>query len=248
MLTMKANVNYTFEVIFSIYQWFVLFPLIFVMTIIIGSIIIINSYTKRSKLLNHSLASWWSKLILFFSFIKLNKIGVENIEEKRSYVIVANHLSAFDIFIVYSCIKSDFIVIIKREIRKIPFFGFLCDRFGHIYIDRSGGKKALASFNRGKKEVKEGRSILFFPEGTRSKNGKIGNFKIGAFRMAVETELSILPITISGTEAILKPGCLRIKPGTVEVKVHKEIKVENLGNDRAVILNLRDTAKEIICG
>ncbi len=238
--------SYSFGLLFSIYQWLILFPLIFIITNSVGIIIIINSYTKRSKYLNQKLGTWWGKLILFFSFVKLDTLGLENIEEKKSYVIIANHLSVFDIFVMYSFIETDFIILIKKEIRKIPIFGFICDRFGHIYINREGGKEAVISFNRGKVGIKEGRSIFFFPEGTRSKNGKIGNFKIGAFKMAVETGLPILPITIYGTQNILKSGSFRIKPGLVKVKIHKEIKIENLENDRASMLNLRDIAKKVI--
>ncbi len=235
-----------FDFIYGLYQWVFLFPFIFVITLFLGTAIILISYITRSKLFSHTLATWWAKLILFFSIVNIECTGAENITRNQSYVIVANHISAYDIFIMYSCLKYHFIVIIKKEIRKVPFFGLLCERLGHIYVDRYSGKQALLSLNRAKHSIKNGTSILFFPEGTRSKTGELGNFKYGAFRMAHELNIPILPITISGTREILKPNTLKIRPGKVKVVIHKEINTTNYKSNENAIQNLMHAAKESI--
>jgi 1-acyl-sn-glycerol-3-phosphate acyltransferase len=238
--------SFFFYLIFGIYQWVFLFPFIFAITLFIGTAIILNSYITRSKWFSHTLATWWAKQILLFSFVKLECNGIGNIDKNQSYVIVANHISAYDIFIGYSCLKYHFIFIIKKEIRKVPFFGLLCERLGHIYVDRSNGKQALLSLNKAKHSIKNGTSILFFPEGTRSKTGELGNFKSGAFRMAHELNIPILPITISGTREILKPNSLKIRPGKVKVVIHKAINTTNFKCNENAIQNLMHAAKESI--
>ena len=235
-----------FDLIYSLYQWVFLFPFIFAITLFLGTAIILNSYITRSKWFSHTLASWWAKLILFFSIVKLECLGTNNILRNQSYVIVANHISAYDIFVMYSCFKSHFIFIIKKEIRKMPFFGLLCERLGHVYVDRSRGRQALNSLNTAKQNINKGTSILFFPEGTRSKTGELGRFKNGAFKMAHELNIPILPITISGSREILKPNTLKIRPGKVKVLIHEKINTDNFKNDENAIHNLMIATRKSI--
>jgi 1-acyl-sn-glycerol-3-phosphate acyltransferase len=149
--------------------------------------------------------------------------GKENIIKKQSYVIVSNHQSQFDIFVLYGWLGVDFKWVIKMELRKVPFIGIACERIGHIFIDRSDRAKALAAINAAKKNIVNGTSVIFFPEGTRSIDGSLGPFKKGAFRIAIDLGLPILPITITGTKNILPSNSMDLFPGRARMKIHKSI-------------------------
>jgi len=171
-------------------------------------------------------------------------VGRENIDKEKSYVIIANHQSNYDIFALYGWLRVDFKWVMKQELRKVPFLGICCEKLGHIYIDRSNTKAALESIAAARKKIVNGTSVLFFPEGTRSKNRKLGRFKKGAFKMAVDVGLPILPVTITGTADILPPKTTNLVPGKVKMIIHKPISVSGYDDDN--IQDLMKKAREII--
>ena len=117
------------------------------------------------------------------------------------------------------------------ELRKVPVIGYICEKMEHIFIDRSNQKAAIASINQAKKKIVTGTSVIFFPEGTRSSDGNIGPFKKGAFRLAVDLGLPILPVTIIGTNDVLPKGTLDLFPGTVSMTVHPPIQASGYDRD-----------------
>ncbi|HSO21242.1 MAG TPA: lysophospholipid acyltransferase family protein, partial [Desulfosarcina sp.] len=141
--------------------------------------------------------------------------------------IVSNHQSHFDIFVLYGWLDIDFKWVMKQELRKVPVIGIACERLGHIYVDRSNREAALASINAAKQRIVDGTSVLFFPEGTRSRDNRMRPFKKGAFRMALDLQLPILPITIQGTRDILPSDTLDLFPGRVTMTIHPPIAVED---------------------
>jgi 1-acyl-sn-glycerol-3-phosphate acyltransferase len=152
--------------------------------------------------------------------------GRENIDPKRSYVIVSNHQSHYDVFVLYGWLGVDFKWVMKKELRKVPALGIACEKAGHIYIDRSDKQGALNSLNAAKKIIKDGTSVIFFPEGTRSTTGQMGDFKKGAFYMALDLGIPVLPITIIGTGKILPPHTVDLFPGRVQMIIHQPIPVD----------------------
>jgi 1-acyl-sn-glycerol-3-phosphate acyltransferase len=160
--------------------------------------------------------------------------GRENIDPKQSYIIAANHQSQYDIFAIYGWLPIDFRWVMKIELRKVPIFGAYSEHAGHICIDRSNPLKAMQSINRAKEKLAAGTSIFFFPEGTRSRDGELLPFKMGAFRLALDMQLPILPITISGTRDILPSGTLKLFPGHVRIIVHKPIDIREF-NDQTIV-------------
>ena len=157
--------------------------------------------------------------------------GRDNIVKTDSYVIVVNHQSQYDIFVVYGWLGIDFKWVMKQELRKVPGLGIGCEKVGHIFIDRSNHEKALASLHAAKEKIVNGTSVIFFPEGTRSKDGSLGKFKKGAFKMAIDLKLPILPITIIGTKEILPPNSLDLFPGKVMMVIHKPIDTAGYTDD-----------------
>ncbi len=132
--------------------------------------------------------------------------GRENLDPKQSYVLVSNHQSQYDIFLLYGWLGVDFKWVMKKELRKVLGIGVACDRLGHIFIDRSNHAAALATLETAKERIVDGTSVIFFPEGTRSRDGQLKKFKKGAFRMAVDLGLPILPLTVTGTRDVLPAG------------------------------------------
>ena len=131
--------------------------------------------------------------------------GVENIDKKKPYVMVLNHNSGFDIFSAYK-IPLNFRWVSKREVFWVPFMGPLLSIHGDIPIERGNPKKAMAKVSRlGKLWLKRGATVAIFPEGTRSKTGEMGRFKVGGFMMAKELEATILPVVMDGTNRVVKP-------------------------------------------
>jgi 1-acyl-sn-glycerol-3-phosphate acyltransferase len=173
----------------------------------------------------------WANLncILTPVFVKVK--GRENIDPKQSYVIVVNHQSAYDIIILYARLGIYFKWLMKKEIRKIPGIGFGSQAIGHILIDRSSTKAAIETINYAKSKIKDGTSMLIFPEGTRSRTHDMLPFKKGAFWFAFDLNLPILPVTINGTREILPSETMNLLPGKAEIIIHPPININNYSKD-----------------
>jgi 1-acyl-sn-glycerol-3-phosphate acyltransferase len=170
--------------------------------------------------------------------------GKENIMKGKSYVIIANHQSIYDIFLVYGWLGLDIKWVMKKELARIPGVGFGSKMVGHIFLDRSNSRVALESLNDAKRKLVNGTSVVIFPEGTRSETGQLGSFKKGAFKLALDLKLPLLPVTIVGTKDILPTGTLDIKPGKVCMIIHEPIDIQDY--NEASIRELMDKARKII--
>jgi 1-acyl-sn-glycerol-3-phosphate acyltransferase len=122
----------------------------------------------------------------------------------------------------------------KKEIRKIPFVGKACESAGHILIDRSSPVKAQKSIIKAKEKLSKGACIVVFPEGTRTKDGSVGRFKKGAFSIAADLQLPVVPITIKGAYEVLPYNKMYVKPGIIEMKIHKPIDTTNITHDNLI--------------
>jgi 1-acyl-sn-glycerol-3-phosphate acyltransferase len=160
----------------------------------------------------HHVGRFWSRLILKISGIRVIIRGAEHIEEGKHYIYVTNHASAFDIPIVVGCIPDDVRIVYKKELERIPIFGWSLAVGHYIRIDRS-------------KAMRHGASVLLFAEGTRTLTGKLQDFKRGAFSLALKAAVPIIPVTINGSFKILPKKRFRINPGTVELILHQPIPI-----------------------
>src|SRR5690606_5302747 len=135
----------------------------------------------------------------------------------------------------------------KQEVRRIPIVGISCVALGHIFIDRSHPDKAIASLKAAQQQVSDGTCILFFPEGTRSRDGQPREFKKGAFRMAADLALPVLPITLSGTREVLPADSLHLSPGHAHICIHPAIAPRG-GSDEAVQALMQESRERILNG
>ena len=154
--------------------------------------------------------------------------GRENIDPRQSYVVVANHQSLYDVFVLYGFLGIDFKWVMKQEMRSVPGLGIGCEKVGHIFVDRSNRQAALASIKAAESKIRNGTSVVFFPEGTRSRDGALRPFKKGAFRFALDLNLPILPVTIVGTREILPPDTVDLLPGKARLIIDEPIRVDGL--------------------
>lgn len=157
--------------------------------------------------------------------VRVTVEGAENADPAKTYVVVCNHQSQYDIMLVYGWLNLDLKWVLKKELRKIPGIGIGCEKAGHIYVDRSNPELARKAVKDALDFVGDGVGVLFFPEGTRSLDGKMGSFKKGAFRVATSQKLPILPVTLIGTRNIQKARSLVIVPGKMRMVIHPAIEV-----------------------
>ena len=225
------------------YKWLCLLPLLIVTTFVCGILAIIASllFTPRT---GGMFAVLWARINSFFTPMTVHVIGAENLEPGVSYVITSNHQSMYDIYVLYGWMGVDFKWVMNKELEQVPVLGLACKVLGHIYIDRSDSKSAVETIRAAKTKIVNGTSVLFFPEGTRSSDGEIRPFKKGAFRMAMDLGIPILPVTINGTRNILPKGGMDLMPGGATMIIHKPISVKGYHEDN--LNELMDRTRMII--
>ena len=213
---------------YQLWVWLVFAPLLAVHTLLFAVYALVLIQLFGPSVASRFAGVPWARLVCYTTPAWVRARGREHISRSQSYVIVANHQSQYDIVVLYGWLGVDFRWVMKKELRKVPGLGIACEKIGHIFIDRSNTKKALESLNAAKETITDGVSVIFFPEGTRSETGRLGKFKMGAFKMAKDLGLPILPVTISGTREILKTKSVLLWPGKAEITIHPPIHHDDL--------------------
>jgi 1-acyl-sn-glycerol-3-phosphate acyltransferase len=202
--------------------------LIYLYTAVCGTFSVCGSFFDAHGRWQHGCARTWSWLILKTSRIDLSVEGVENIDPHQTVIFASNHPSAMDIPILFVSLPVQFRFLAKRVLFNIPFLGWHLRRSGHIPVDRGSPRKALKGFDQAAKRIKEGRPVVVFPEGTRSRTHEMLPFKSGTFYLAILSAVPIVPITLVGSREVLQPDSLHIRSGPVRVVVHKAISTAGL--------------------
>ena len=187
---------------------------------------IVFSFFANAENNVHKVAKIWGKILLMISNTKVQVIGKENILRGKSQVFMANHQSDFDILITLAYVPGQFRWIAKKELFAIPVFGRAMKGAGYIEIDRQNHEKALLSLDQAALRIREGKSVMTFPEGTRSRDGEIKAFKQGTFYLAIQSGVPIIPISIIGSGEIMPKGSLKVKPGRIKLVIDKPIDVK----------------------
>ncbi len=186
--------------------WQILVLPILVFNTIMCAVLTMILVPFRNTAFVHWYQMWWCKLFFYWLFLPVTLTGSEHIDKHRSYVYVANHESIFDVFLIYGWLPSVFKWLIKSEARKIPFVGTACKAAGHIFVERGNARKSFASINAIKEQLHDGVCTVIFPEGTRSVDGTIGRFRRGAFQIAIDLNLPVVPLSIEGCYEVLPKG------------------------------------------
>ena len=210
--------------LYTVYKYLVFLPIFGIVTII-SSFVAVALSILISPNIGYYGGVMWARLSCYFTPMFIKTVGRENIDKNKSYVVISNHQSHYDILALVGFFKLNLKWVIKKELRKVPFFGFACEKVGHIFIDRSNREAALASIQEAKKSISGNVGILFMAEGTRSDTGKLLEFKKGGFRFAFDIDLPILPITITGTRNVLPNKTIKLFPGKAKIIIHKPIDI-----------------------
>ena len=196
-------------------------------TIFIFIFVIISLAFDRSGKSIHSIGALWSRILLFLSGVTVEIKGAENLFQDSPQILASNHRGAFDILALQGFIPIQFRWVAKKSLFKIPIIGWSMSLAGYVSIDREKAGSAYKSIERAAEKVKKGASVLIFPEGTRSAAGSLLPFKRGGFLLAVKSGVPIVPVSIRGTENLMKKESILIRPGAVKVVIGKPIPVSD---------------------
>jgi len=201
-------------------------------------------FVKKTKFTHFHIAMPWARNILRVSGVQLRLKGIDNIDPDQPYIFMANHQSRFDIFSLIAGLPVSFKFIMKRELLKIPLFGLILRKMRYIAIDRKNRAEAIKTINMAVTILRDGESILIFPEGTRSRDGQLLPFKKGGFHLAIKSECDIVPISISGSREILrKKGTMKGKR-TIIMAIGRPVPASVYSEDN--ITGLIDSVREVI--
>jgi len=196
-------------------------------TLVLGIVVILVALFSRNGNVPHLIARAWARSILMVAGIPVQVEGIENLNIDGSYILMPNHQSNFDIPVLLGCLPVQFRWLAKAELFKIPIFGRGMRGCGYISIDRSNRKSAFRSLAEAAQKIRDGVSVLIFPEGTRSWDGEIQPFKKGGFVLSVDAGVPIIPIIISGTRAVMPKGKLMIRRLPVRMQILTPIATSN---------------------
>jgi 1-acyl-sn-glycerol-3-phosphate acyltransferase len=198
----------------SLVKWF----LGAVVTVLWCGITVVVAPFNRTGRPIHWLMRHWTRWCLAVAGLRVEVQGTENVVRDEPYVYVANHQGQADILVLGATIPFPYLWVAKKEMFRIPLLGFCMRIAGCIRLDRTNPEKAILGMGNAAEKLREGRSIVMFPEGTRSPDGQLKPFKRGAFYVALETGVSILPIAIDGSYDVLPKGSMKINSKTIQVR------------------------------
>ena len=163
--------------------------------------------------------------------------GRENIDPETSYVFVANHQGAYDIFAIYGFLNHNFKWLMKSGLRKFPVVGVACAAAGHVFVDNSSPTAIRKTMSKAERTLRNGMSVVVFPEGSRTRTGKMRAFHKGAYQLSMEFNLPVVPVTIDGAFDILPRGSWLPSPGRIKLTIHKPIEAPKDEADRRRVID-----------
>jgi len=226
-----------------LYQIFVWAPLCLVITLITAITTVVGCFCGGERIFSYYPGAIWSRLFCIFTLCPVKVVGREKLNRKQSYVFVSNHQGIYDIFLIYGYIGQPIKWIMKQSLRKIPFVGIACEAAGFIFVDNSSPQAAAKTIRTAEEKLKNGgASIAIFPEGSRTRTGKMGAFKKGAYQMALDLKLPIVPITINGSYEVMPVQTYRINPHKMEMIIHDPIDMDEFHSEniREIALKVRE--------
>jgi 1-acyl-sn-glycerol-3-phosphate acyltransferase len=221
---------------------FYLIPVVSVYTVVLGTASLVSTLFDGSGVFGHRCARAWAWLILKTSGVRVRVVGLERLEAGRSYVFAANHQSIYDIPIVFTSLPLQLRIVAKDSLGRIPFLGWHLRRTGHLLVDRrhpgAGILKRMGHL------VSAARSLIVFPEGTRSVDGTVARFKGGTFLLAIDARLPVVPVSIAGSRFVMRKGRVMVCPGEVTVTVHPPMPTTGVTREQA--REFADRVREVV--
>ena len=203
-------------------------PFAYLLTLFISIVTLFRTSVLRGNAASvQGLAAWWARSICAASGVAVSVSGTEKLDSKKPYIFAANHQSQYDILALQGYLGVDFRWLAKKELFQVPIWGPAMRKAGYIPVDRSRGRQALKSLNEAAQKIAAGTSVIIFPEGTRTQDGIMKEFKAGAMVLAIKSGVDIVPVAIKGTYEILPKGKLLVRPGNVTIHVGNPLATKN---------------------
>ena len=213
--------------------------LIISLSILLGTAAVLARLFDRSGNTSHNIASLWCRLLCQWNGVKVEITGLEHILNDQPQIFVSNHQGYFDIFALSGFLPVQIRWVAKSSLFQIPFMGWAMTAAGYIRVERGDRKKSYQAFMQTVEKVKQGSSVIIFPEGTRSEDGTVGTFKKGSNLIASRSNSPMVPVTIIGSGDIIKKGSAIINPGTVKIILSPPI-TNHEKNDGEILNSIRD--------
>lgn len=224
--------------IYRVYQFLIMMPLMIAVTIVTAVITIVACALGGGRWWGYYPAKIWARIFCWLTFVKVTVSGRDNITPDTAYVFVANHQGAYDIFSIYGYLNHNFRWMMKSGLRSIPLVGYACEKSQQIYVDKSSPSALKRTMSRAESLLAKGMSIIVFPEGARTFDGKVRQFKRGAFTLAQEFNLPVVPVTIDGAYSVLPRTAKLPRPGHIHLTIHKPILPGEQGHDMQQLITL----------
>lgn len=203
-------------------------PLIYAATILMGSISLLASLLDSTGRRQHRVARRWARMVLAISGVKVRVTGLENLVPGAAYVFCSNHVSLMDTPLLFGYLPWELRTLAKKELFRIPFLGWHLRRAGHLPVARDDVRASVRNIADAARRVAQGMSIVVFPEGGRSEDGTLGEFKAGGAYIAIRAGVPIVPVGVIGTHEVLQPGSVLVRPGPVELRIGTPIPTSGL--------------------
>ena len=226
--------------LYLIYQWLVFIPLLILSTIWCTLTIIIGSTLGNNRFWGYYPGVVWGRFVCTVALVRVVVKKNPSLDKNQSYVFVSNHQGAFDIFLIYGYLGHNFKWLMKQSLKKMPLVGFASSKAGHVFVDQTGRKGIVETMKNTRDTLKDGISTVVFPEGHRSPDGKMAEFKKGAFQTAMSLKLPIVPMTIDGAYKVLPIHSWKMYPTTITLTFHDPIETKDLKSD-----NLADLVDKV---
>ena len=198
--------------------------------VVMGSVSLLASLFDATGRMQHRVAVLWARIVLRVCMVRVEVSGLENLDPGRSYVFCCNHFSLIDTPVLFANMPREFRVLARHNLWRIPFLGWHLNRAGHIPVRRESPRAAARNLGEAAEKLREGDSILMFPEGGRTRQPVMRKFKPGAAYIAIKAQVPIVPMGLVGTRKILPPASSHLHPGIAEVRVGKPIPTRGLSS------------------
>lgn len=229
----------------SFHWWrtvFWLIPAISVYTIVLGAVSLASMLVDRRGHVAHGCARLWSRLILVTTGVRVHAAGGALVASGESYVFVSNHQSIYDFPVLITSIPFQLRILAKASLGAFPVLGWHLRYTGHLLVDRA--RAGRGTLNQVAAMIRRGHSLIVFPEGTRSRDGRVGPFKRGLFLLAIDAGIPVVPVALTGTRHVMRKGMLTTRPGDVGLVLHAPLPTEGLVRGDAT--RLAESARDII--
>lgn len=239
------KMNKILDFLRKVYLVLIAAPLFIVITFLTALVTIVTTAVGGNRFWGYWPAHFWSRAVCCLALVKVKVKGRENIDPKTSYIFVANHQGAFDIWAIFGYLNHNFRWLMKKSLEKIFMVGYACRRSGHVFVDSNSLHSIKQTIDSARSQLKDGMSLVIFPEGTRTKTGKMGEFKRGAFLLAGEFRLPVVPVSIDGAYDIMPRNSYFPRPGVINLIIHEPILPDEKGfNTRQLLADCHNTIKQ----